>query len=179
MNFHFITQNTNSKYGTAVPVSLVVPELEEGESLVVLMGDDFIYNSDGSSEVKRLIESTPENGNSMLGVNVPQNEVHRYGVIETNERNEFVRIVEKPHPDQAPSTLINVSKYVLNYDLLKTITNFTSVPMSGEYYITDPINQYVAAGGSVVVMSAQGQYLDGGTQEGWLYANNVVHRTDH
>lgn len=175
INFHYITQNTNGKYGTAIPVSLVVPELQPGESVVVLMGDDFIYNQDGNSEVKRLIEATPANGNAMLGVTVPREAVGRYGVIEMNTNNEFVRIVEKPRPEDAPSTLINVSKYVLNYDLLKTIENFASVPMSGEYFITDPINQYIGTGGSMIVIPARGHYLDGGTLEGWLHANNVVH----
>lgn len=175
VNFHFVTQDTNGKYGTAIPVSLVVPHLQQGESVVVLMGDDFIYNADGNSEVKRLIDATPENGNAMLGVNVARELVGQYGVIDVNENHEFVRIVEKPRPDEAPSTLINVSKYVLNYDLLKVIENFAMMPMSGEYYITDPINQYVATGGSIVVMPARGRYLDGGTVDGWLYANNVVH----
>ncbi len=175
VNFHYITQDTNGKYGTAIPVSLIAPELQPGESVVVLMGDDFIYNQDGSSEVKRLIDRTPENGNAMLGVTVPREAVRHYGAIETNERNEFVRIVEKPRPEDAPSTLINVSKYVLNYDLLKTIENFAALPMSGEYYITDPINQYIGMGGSMIVMPAHGHYLDGGTLDGWLHANNVIH----
>jgi UTP--glucose-1-phosphate uridylyltransferase len=176
VSFHYITQNTSGKYGTAVPVSLIMPEMRSDESVVVLMGDDFIYNQDGSSEVRRLIDATPENGNAMLGVNVARETVSHYGVIDMNERNEFVRIVEKPTPVDAPSTLINVSKYVLNHDLLKTIADFTTIPMSGEYYITDPINQYVMGGGSLKVVSAQGQYLDGGSMEGWLHANNVVFR---
>lgn len=177
VSFHFIVQNTNGKYGTAIPVSLVMPELEVGESVVVLMGDDFIYNADGSSEVRRLLDATPEGGNAMLGVNVPRGAVSRYGVLDLNERHEFVRIVEKPRPEDAPSTLINVSKYVLNYDVMKAITSYSAVPISGEYYITEPINQYVATGGSVVVVPAHGQYLDGGSVEGWLHANNIVHGT--
>jgi UTP--glucose-1-phosphate uridylyltransferase len=176
VTFHYVTQPSNSKYGTAIPVSLVVPELSSDESVVVLMGDDFIYNRDGSSEVARLIAATPEGGNGMLGVNVPREDVSRYGVLDMDEKNEFVRIVEKPTPAQAPSTLINVSKYVLNHDLLMNIANYSNIMLSGEYYITEPINQYVLNGGSVRVVSAQGDYLDGGTVEGWLHANNTVIR---
>jgi len=174
IRFHYVTQDTNGKYGTAIPVSLIMGVLEKDESAVVLMGDDFVYSSDGSSEVKRLIESTPEGGNAMLGVNVPREAVSRYGVIDMNERSEFVRIVEKPTPDQAPSTLINVSKYVLNYDLLSAISRYAEISLSGEYYITEPINQYVMTGGSLVVVPAQGEYLDGGSEAGWIHANNVV-----
>src|SRR5690349_6993818 len=51
VNFTYIIQPAD-KYGTAVPVHLMTPYLEEGESVVVLMGDDFLYSSDGSSEVE-------------------------------------------------------------------------------------------------------------------------------
>lgn len=175
VRFHYVVQPTNSKYGTAIPVSLVAPKLSHGESVVVLMGDDFIYNSDGSSEVARLLAATPENGNAMLGVNVAREAVSRYGVLQLNAEHEFVRIVEKPAVDEAPSTLINVSKYVLNYDVMQAIAQYAQVPMSGEYYITEPINQYVRGGGSIKVIPAQGAYLDSGTLEGWLHANAVVH----
>ncbi|HEY5695599.1 MAG TPA: sugar phosphate nucleotidyltransferase [Candidatus Saccharimonadales bacterium] len=174
VSFHFVVQNTNGKYGTAIPVSLVVPKLAQGESAVVLMGDDFIFNADGTSEVRRLLEATPEGGNAMLGANVPRETVGRYGVIETNERSEFVRIVEKPQPKDAPSTLINISKYVLNYELLTAVARYSEIQLSGEYYITEPINQYIATGGNMMVVPGQGVYLDGGSEASWLHANNVV-----
>jgi len=176
VNFHYVTQPNNGKYGTAVPISLVAPQLEHGESVVVLMGDDFIFNADGSSEVARLLAATPENGNAMLGVNIPREQVSRYGVVDLDVNHNFVRIVEKPPVDKAPSTLINVSKYVLNYDLLTAIASYSEIVLSGEYYVTEPINQYIDNGGSIKVVEATGQYLDGGSLEGWLYANNVVHR---
>jgi UTP--glucose-1-phosphate uridylyltransferase len=179
VSFHFVTQDTNGKYGTAIPVSLVLPHLQQGESAVLLMGDDFIYNADGSSEVRRLLDATPEGGNAMLGASVPREMVSHYGVIDMNERSEFTRIVEKPAPEEAPSTLINISKYVFNYDLLKTISQYSELALTGEYYITEPINQYVTNGGSVVVAPAQGQYLDGGSVGGWLHANNVVYAAEH
>lgn len=175
VTFHYVTQNPNGKYGTAIPVGLVAPYIQPGESIVVLMGDDFIYNKDGSSEVARLLAAAPENGNAMLGVNIPRDQVSRYGVIDMNANNEFVRIVEKPSPEYAPSTLINVSKYVLNHDMITAIANYADVALSGEYYITEPINQYVMGGGSLKVIEARGRYLDGGSVEGWLHANNVVH----
>ena len=174
VTFHYVTQPGNSKYGTAIPVGLVAPELRQGESVVVLMGDDFIYNQDGSSEVARLLAATPEGGNAMLGANIPREHVGGYGVLDLDDQSNFVRIVEKPRPEEAPSTLINISKYVLNYDLVMAIARYANVVLSGEYYITEPINQYVYGGGSIKVVEAQGRYLDGGTTAGWLHANNVV-----
>ena len=174
MRFHFVTQNTNDKYGTAIPVALVAGELTEDESVVVLMGDDFIYNRDGTSEVAQLLEAVNTGGSAMLGVNVAREDVGRYGVIDMNSNNEFVRIVEKPAPEDAPSTLINVSKYVLNPELLQRIVRYGKQDIQGEYLITDPINDYVNEGGVLNVVSAKGQYLDGGTVDGWLEANNYV-----
>jgi UTP--glucose-1-phosphate uridylyltransferase len=174
VDFHYIIQPSNSKYGTAIPVGLVAPELRVGESAVVLMGDDFVYNADGSSEVARLLAATPEGGNGMLGANMPLGTGGRYGELELDENSEFIRIIEKPAQRQSRNTLINVSKYVLNYDLLTAIANYANVSLSGEYYITEPINQYVLGGGSIRVVEAHGQYLDSGNVKDWLHANNVV-----
>jgi len=174
INMHYITQSSYGKYGTSIPVSLVVPLLTKGESAVVLMGDDGIYRKDGKSEVARLIQSAGDNS-SMLGVTVPHSDVSKYGVIEVNDAGEFVSIVEKPDPEQAPSDMVNVSKYVFNYDALKMIEKHAQTEKTdGEYYITDPINQYVAAGGKLKVIQAEGQYIDSGTVKGWLKANQIV-----
>jgi len=174
VKFHYITQPEDSKYGTAIPVSLVMPHIEEGESVAVLMGDDCLYRPDGGSEVARLIEAAGDNS-SMLGVTVSLADVSRYGVIELNERGEFVDIIEKPTPEDAPSTYINVSKYIFNYQALKLIDQHAKREnVRGEYQITDPINAYVANGGVLNVIPAEGQYLDSGTVEGWLQANQAV-----
>jgi UTP--glucose-1-phosphate uridylyltransferase len=173
--FRFVEQQTNTKYGTAIPVGLCLPFLSKGESVVVMMGDDFIYNSDGSSELLRLKEATAENGASMLAAEVPHDEVSKYGVIQFNENtNNFEKIVEKPPVGQAPSNYINASKYILNYAILEMVKTYVNMNISGEYLLTEPINQYVLTGGAIQVVPAQGQYLDGGTLPGWLHANQVV-----
>lgn len=170
---NFITQPSYGKYGTAVPVSLALDYLDEGESAVVLMGDDFIYNSDGSSEVKRLIEATPEGGCSLMAKKVDRDEISLYGVIRMDEDGNYQEIVEKPSPEEAPSDLASIGKYVLTKDVVRLCLD---VPMStrGEYELPDAVNTYVQQGGVVQVMTAIGQHLDGGTPESWLHANNVV-----
>ncbi len=173
VKLHFIVQPSYGKYGTAIPVALAAEQIPTGESVVVLMGDDFIYNADGSSETARLVAAAGD-GSAMLGVEVPQEDVERYGVIEKDLNNKFVQIIEKPRPEDAPSNLINVSKYVLDGAALKAVVEYARTERADEYYITDPINTYVNAGGAVTVVPAEGVYLDGGSVEGWLHANNVV-----
>lgn len=173
VKLHYVVQPSYGKYGTAIPVALASEQIDPRETVVVLMGDDFIFNQDGSSETKRLINSAGENS-AMLGVEVPSAEVSKYGVIETDANNNFVQIVEKPNQEDAPSNLINVSKYVLNPDARHAVEAYVRTEQSGEYYITEPLNSYVSRGGTLVVTKAHGEYLDGGTVEGWLYANKFV-----
>lgn len=177
VRLHYVVQSSYGKYGTSIPVALAYEAMgEPDESVVVLMGDDCIYNRDGSSEVQRLIEATPENACAMLGVEVPRDAVSRYGVIEMNDAHEFVQIVEKPSTEEAPSNLINVSKYVLSATALRAVRDHAVTQQSGEYYITEPINRIVSNGGTIKVVPAIGQYLDAGTLEGWHAANEAVIR---
>ena len=113
-------------------------------------------------------------GAAMLGVSVPYESVSRYGVLQLDDDGHYQRIVEKPSIDEAPSNLINISKYVLPKELVEAAVNVAANPIRGEYEITDVSNNYVADGGQVKVVEARGQYLDGGSVEGLVHANNVV-----
>lgn len=175
VTFHYVEQDSNDKYGTAIPVSLVFPQLQKGESVVVMGGDDFVYNADGSSELTRLISATPEGGNAMLSAPVDPQEASRYGVIDFNEdTGVFAGIVEKPPIGQAPSNQINISKYVLNYDILRRIHGYAQLDVSGEYYVTAVISQAAVEGTPFTVVPAVGQYLDCGNVHGWLQANQLL-----
>lgn len=174
IKFYYIDQDTNAKYGTAIPVGMCAQYLKPGESVVVATGDAFFHTPDGTSEVARLVASTAEGGNSMLSVDVPREEVGKYGVIEFDTNGNYYQIVEKPSPEQAPSTSINTSYFVLNYDVMQMISAYANVDITGEYYILEPINQYVLTGGSVQIVRATGQYLDAGEPYSWLYANRVI-----
>lgn len=177
VTFHFIEQEINGKYGTAVPVALCVPQLQKGESVVVALGDCFFYNRDGSSEIMRLKIATPEGANSMLAVQVQPEETSRYGVIQFNEDNgAFERIIEHPQPNQAPSNYINSGTFIVNYDVLMRIYSYCNQDLSGEYWFIEPLNQYVLDKGFVQVVPAQGDFLDGGNVHGWLHANEVIVR---
>lgn len=173
VKLHFITQPSYGKYGTAVPISLCADYVEDGESVVVLMGDDFIWNPDGSSEVKRLLEATPEGSCGLLAAQVPLEAVGKYGVIERDEEGNYLNIIDQPKPEDAPSNLINISKYLLTKDVISRAAGLPPAH-NGEYQLPDAINDYVSDGGKVKVVAAQGEYLDGGSVEGWLLANNVV-----
>jgi UTP--glucose-1-phosphate uridylyltransferase len=174
VNFHYLEQDSNDKYGTAVPVALVFPQMKKGESILFIQGDAFVHNTDGSSEAMKLMAMTPDGGSTVMTSEVPIEEVGRYGVIDFDETGAFAGIVEKPTPEQAPSNQINLGNYILNYDLAARIANYCQIEISGEYFITDPISQYVLDRGVINVHKATGEYLDCGNVHGWLHANQLI-----
>ncbi len=178
VNIHYIKQDPSSKYGTAIPVAMAVEEFNINEPVFVFMGDDFIWNPGGKSSAETLLKSikSPEDS-AMLGVEIPFSEVEKYGVLSVSG-DQLSSIVEKPSPAEAPSNLINPSKYILSPELLHEIVNYVHFndfgPKDQEYLITDPIADYIKEGGIMRVAKASGEYLDGGSVEGWVHANNVV-----
>lgn len=177
VTIHYTIQDPASKYGTAVPIAMVVEEYHIDEPVLVFMGDDFIWNPGGESAAEALIKASDEEHSAILGVEIDKNDVEKYGVLSEKDGN-LVGIVEKPTPEEAPSNLINVSKYIMTPDLLNRIVEYVNEhdfgPLDQEYMITDPIDEYIKAGGIMKVAPTSGEYLDGGSVEGWLHANNVV-----
>lgn len=178
VKIHYIAQDANSKYGTAVPVAMAAEEYNLNEPVIVYMGDDFIWNPEGESAAISLINSLQsETDSAILGVEIPKEKVDKYGVLEVQD-GKLTNVVEKPSVKDAPSNLINVSKYILSADLLQKIVAYVNEhdfgPTDQEYMITDPIYDYIKQGQTMRVASTSGQYLDGGSVEGWVHANNVV-----
>ena len=178
VKIHYIAQDANSKYGTAVPVAMAAEEYNLNEPVIVYMGDDFIWNPDGESAATSLINSLQsETDSAILGVEIPKEKVDKYGVLEVQD-GKLTNVVEKPSVEEAPSNLINVSKYILSADLLQKIVAYVNEhdfgPTDQEYMITDPIYDYIKQGQTMRVASTSGQYLDGGSVEGWVHANNIV-----
>ncbi len=178
VTIHYTVQDPAGKYGTAVPIAMVVEEYNLNEPVLVFMGDDFIWNPNGESASESLIKSLESPTESaILGVEIDKNDVEKYGVLSAVD-GKLVGVVEKPTPEESPSNLINVSKYIMSPELLQRIVKYVNEhdfgPLDQEYLVTDPIDDFIKNGGIMRVAPTSGQYLDGGSVEGWLHANNVV-----
>jgi UTP--glucose-1-phosphate uridylyltransferase len=176
--FHFVKQSDQDQYGTAVPVLLAKEYIKDEDAFLVLMGDDFIYNADGSSEAKRMIETFEKSGSKGLVtcIEKPEELLNKYGIAELKEENGYAylqNLVEKPEPGKAPSNLANISKYIMTPEILEIIENQEVNPQSGELYITDSVTR-LAEKDKVVVHKPAGEYLDGGYPLGWLLTNLTV-----
>ena len=178
VKIHYTTQDPAGRYGTAVPIALVVEEYNIDEPVLVFMGDDFVWNPDGESAAESLIHSLQNADESaILGVEIPNEKVDKYGVLSI-KNGKLTGVVEKPSVEEAPTNMINVSKYIMSKDLLRRIVNYVKShdfgPLDQEYLVTDPIDEYINEGGVMRVAPTTGEYLDGGSVEGWVHANNVV-----
>jgi UTP--glucose-1-phosphate uridylyltransferase len=178
VNLHYVVQPDDGHYGTAVPVAIAVKEFGINEPVAVLMGDDFIHAADGGSELANMVQLVQsEDDGVILGTPVEGEDISLYGVLKISDDALLESIVEKPSADDAPSDLINISKYIMPPKLLQMVVDFVDQHEFGvdkEYYITDVVTDFAHGGGNMRVMRSTGQYLDGGSLEGWLHANNVV-----
>ena len=176
VNIHFITQPSTGAYGTSVPVGLMSEYIHDDESVLVIMGDQFFWREDGGSNAADLIELMNQKNVSaaLFGNPVPREEIPKYGVIEKDENDHFLSIVEKPSIEDAPSNLNNSSFYIFNKKIFTLAKELPANPKRGEFEVTDAINAYVAEGGKVVVGTVKGEYMECGSVDGWLDANNKV-----
>jgi UTP--glucose-1-phosphate uridylyltransferase len=177
--FHYVIQDQHQPYGTSTPVWLCRQFVRPGEQVLVVFGDQFFHRTDGVSETARFIAraesaSTPM---AMLANEVSWDEVDKYGIVVTKEQdgNElYERIVEKPAREDAPSNLNNSSCFLINRDIFKHLEdNVYDEEAVGERYITDAFNAY-ATENNMAVIRAEGEFLDCGTTEGWLHANQRI-----
>lgn len=176
--YTFVKQKDNEIYGTATPVKLTRDYLKNDDAFLVFMGDDFIFNADGTSEAKRMIDTFTQSGAHGLATCIerPESVLHKYGIAEIKHNNNhtfLTNLVEKPAPGTAPSTLANISKYIFTPEIFDIIENQPLNAASGELYITDSITT-LAQQEPVVIHQPAGEYLDGGYVVGWLKANLVV-----
>lgn len=176
VKFNFLTQPSDGGYGTSIPVGIAGEFVAEDESALVIMGDQFFLREDGGSNATDLIDMVNQKGVTagLFGNPIPWERVPQFGVIEKDAEGHFVRIVEKPATEEAPSNLNNSSFYIFDkkiFDLAKTLP---ANPKRGEFEVTDAISTYVSGGGKIAVGEVQGEYMECGSVDGWLYANNRI-----
>ena len=177
--FHYIEQDVNTRYGTSVPVTLAVEQFNISEPVVFCNGDDPFWGAKDGSDVKTLVDAyTSPDEAIIMGYRVDEKDVPRYGMIQKDANNMVTSIIEKPHPEQVESTLVNLNRLILSPKLLEDIVTYTNShnfgPNDQEYMITDPLAEYLRQGGKMRVIPSTGEWLDCGSIEGWLHANNVV-----
>jgi UTP--glucose-1-phosphate uridylyltransferase len=142
------------------------------EPFAVILADDLIDAE--RSVIGQLVDARATlGGGSVLAVeDVPRADTRKYGIVSSTPLDErtsrLSHIVEKPAPEQAPSTLAVLGRYVLEpgvFAHLRTIPRGAG----GEIQLTDAIALGVPEG-TTYAHRYRGQRFDCGSREGFLAA---------
>lgn len=143
------------------------------EPFAVLLADDLI-DGIGSSCMKQMVEIYEESQCGIIGVQrVSKEEVKSYGIIDgvvAGERLWDIKgLVEKPVPEEAPSTIAVVGRYILEPTIFQHLEH-TGMGAGGEIQLTDAIAQQLRSE-PVMAYEFLGKRYDCGSKLGYLEAN--------
>ncbi len=142
------------------------------EPFAVILADDLIDAQ--PCVTAQLVDSYQRHQASVLAVqNVPAADTGKYGIVATDvinaQEERVTRMVEKPRPEEAPSTLAVVGRYVLRPEIFAELAR-TGRGSGGEIQLTDAIAMRVALG-EVIARRFVGTRFDCGSKAGFLAAN--------
>lgn len=141
------------------------------EPFAVLLADDLI---DGEPPVmKQMVDVHDYYRSSVIGVQeVPREDTRSYGIVESKPMadglEQILRIVEKPKPEEAPSTLAVVGRYVLTPRIFHHLARIDK-GSGGEIQLTDGIAALLAEE-QVLAYRYKGTRYDCGSKLGYLEA---------
>jgi UTP--glucose-1-phosphate uridylyltransferase len=151
------------------------------EPFAVLLPDELTLGSPNCTA--RLVEAHGRTGGSVVAVmDVPREHTNRYGIAavekEKNGLSEIVGMVEKPKPQDAPSTLALIGRYVLMPEVFEYLDK-KETGAGGEIQLTDAMAKMIGIS-PFHALRYDGQRYDCGHRLGFLEANVAVslHRAD-
>ncbi len=150
------------------------------QPFAVVLADDLCLNPEGDGVLAQMVALYKQFRCSIVAVEeVPQDQVHKYGVIAGEMiRDDIYRVntmVEKPSPDEAPSNLAIIGRYILTPDIFDILED-TKPGKNGELQITDALMKQ-AQNGCVMAYRFKGQRFDCGSVEGFIEATNYCYST--
>lgn len=180
VHFHVVYQNEQHGDGHAI---MQATDWVTSDSVAILFGDDLVaHEKTGLQQLVTAMESLPEQDqktSAMLCLeNIPRAMTHQYGVVAIDEeqtegrRHRVVDLVEKPKPEDAPSTLGIVGKYIIpksTFDVLPSV----GAGHGGEIRLIDAL---IAQKNDIAIYGCEfeGQRLDTGRPEGYKEAVRVL-----
>jgi len=173
----YIRQSEALGLGHAVLCAL--PAIEN-EPFAVILADDLIDGGERSC-LTQMVEQYERYSSSVLGVErVAEDETHKYGIVDSVPLEKNVHridgIIEKPSPEDAPSTLAVVGRYILTPDIFDLLKK-TERGAGGEIQLTDAIAMQLKKK-QVLAYEFNGNRYDCGSKLGYLQAT-VEHALKH
>jgi UTP--glucose-1-phosphate uridylyltransferase len=148
------------------------------EPFAVVLADDLCVNPDEDGVLTQMVKLFKQFRCSIVAIQeVDPQETNKYGVIDgTMIREDIYRVtnmVEKPKPEDAPTNLAIIGRYILTPDIFDIIKN-TEPGKGGEIQITDALMQQ-AQNGCVIAYKFKGKRFDCGGAEGYIEATNFCY----
>lgn len=165
----YIRQSHPLGLGHAV---LCAKNLIGNEPFAVLLADDLIEEGPGGC-LNNMVAVYNASRSSVIAVEpVPVQDTKKYGIVGLKESHnngfEIASIVEKPAPEDAPSNLAVVGRYILSPEIFNML-ELTSLDAQGEIQLTDAISRLLNKE-SVHSHRLIGKRYDCGSKLGYLQA---------
>lgn len=171
--FSFTRQKEMKGLGHAI---LAGETLIGSEPFGVVLADDLcIPEADGDNVMAQMVKVFKQFRCSIVAVmEVPEDEIHKYGVIEGEEMKDGLyrvkSMVEKPSKEDAPSNLAVIGRYILTPDIFDILRD-TPPGKNNEIQLTDALMTQ-AQDGVVMAYRFKGTRFDCGSVEGFVEATN-------
>jgi UTP--glucose-1-phosphate uridylyltransferase len=137
----YVRQKTALGLGHAI---LQAKELVGNEPFAVLLGDDIVDSSEPC--IGQMMRLREKRGNPVIAIQeVARAETRQYGIVageRDSESDRVVRItgmVEKPAPEEAPSNLAIIGRYILPPEIFE-ILEATRSDVGGEIQLTSALS---------------------------------------
>lgn len=174
--FTYTRQNEMKGLGDAIYKGKVL--VGDSDPFAVILADDLCVNPDGDGVLKQMVKLYEKYKCCIVAaMEVPKEDVHKYGVIEGKAMEDGVFVVsnmiEKPETDKAPSNLAVIGRYILTPDIFEMIKN-TKPGKNGELQITDALCDQ-AKKGMVLAYKFKGKRFDCGSVDGFVEATNYFY----
>ncbi|HJU27468.1 MAG TPA: UTP--glucose-1-phosphate uridylyltransferase GalU [Rhodanobacteraceae bacterium] len=165
----YVTQEQALGLGHAV---LCAKPVMGDEPFGVILPDDLIVG-EGKSALKQMAELAAREQAGVLAVEeVPHDETHKYGIVdvggESGSAARIRHVVEKPRPENAPSNLGIVGRYVLPARIFQLL-ECTRPGAGGEIQLTDAIESLISES-KVLACRFEGRRFDCGNKAGLVRA---------
>jgi len=144
----------------------------------VVLADDLCFG-DGSGVLEQMVELYREFRCSIVAIEeIPSADTHKYGVIAGDPIGDglydITDMVEKPAPEDAPSNLAIIGRYILTPDIFEILEK-TTPGKGGEIQITDAL-KIQAKTSRVLAYKFKGRRFDCGSISGFVDATNYCYR---
>ena len=168
-DIHYIRQKEQRGLGDAV---LCAKQHIGDEPFAVLLGDTICLPDTGEKPcTAQLADVYCKTALPVIGVEeVPEHKIKDYGIIDgvlLEERlYDIIDIIEKPSPEEAPSNIGAMGRYLLTSDIFE-ILEHTIPGRKGEIQLTDALREYEKMLGLV----SKSVRYDVGDIETWIVSN--------